>query len=259
VCDLKMFRLVDTHAHLDDLGDLEGAIRRAVNVGVVAIIAAGSDYDSSRFALEISEKRGYGLKIYAALGIHPWSLSQNGIEPALNFIESKVDVAVAVGEVGLDYWYREVRKDPEKKRMQQDVFKALLKIAEGHDRPVIIHSRGAWKDSLDMAIEAGVKKAVFHWFTGPAEVLAKLLEQGYFISATPAAEYSREHKMAIEDTPLENLLLETDSPVNYRGLEAEPAHITRSLSAVAKLKGINENIVAEETTDNASKLFRLKV
>ncbi|MFQ6095714.1 MAG: TatD family hydrolase, partial [Candidatus Bathyarchaeia archaeon] len=115
------------------------------------------------------------------------------------------------------------------------------------------------KDSVEMTIEAEVKKAVFHWFTGPTDSLERLLEHGYFVSATPAAEYSKEHRRVIEKTPLENLLLETDSPVNYRGLEAEPAHVAKSLSAVAKLKGISESIVAERTTENASSLFGLKV
>ncbi len=254
-----MFRLVDTHAHLEDLEDLEGAIRRAVDAGVVAIVTVGSDYDSSRFALEISGKEDHGLRIYPALGIHPWSLNQSKTESTLSFIESRVDGAVGIGEVGLDYWYRDVRKDSEKKKLQQSIFNALLKIAKQHDKPAIIHSRGAWKDCLDMTIEVGVEKAIFHWFTGPIEVLEKLLEQGYFISATPAAEYSKEHRSVIENVPLENMLLETDSPVNYRGLEAEPVHVTKSLSAVAELKKIAENVVADKTTENASRIFGIRI
>ncbi len=254
-----MFRLVDTHVHLEDVEDLEGAIRRAAEAGVIAIIAVGSDYDSSLFALGISRNEGFGLKIYPALGIHPWSLSRGRIEPTLKLIESRIDEAVGIGEVGLDYWYKEVRKDSEKRRLQQDVFTSFLEIAKQHDKPIIVHSRGAWEDSVDMTIEAGVKKAVFHWFTGPTQALEKLVERGYFVSATPAAEYSKEHQKVVENAPLENLLLETDSPVNYRGLEAEPAHVVRSLSAVARLKGVNESVIAEKTTENALKLFRLKM
>jgi len=254
-----MFRLVDAHVHLEDIEDLDGAIRRAEEAGVTAVITVGSDYDSSLFALEISRKEGHRLKIYPALGIHPWSSSQGKIEPTLRFIESKIDEAVGIGEVGLDYWYKEVRKDSEKRKQQQGVFESFLRMAKQHGKPIIIHSRGAWEDSVNMTIEAGVKKAVFHWFTGPTEVLERLLGRGYFVSATPAAEYSKEHQKVIENTPLENLLLETDSPVNYKGSEAEPAHVTRSLLAVAKLKGVNESIVSEKTTENASRLFRLKI
>jgi len=254
-----MFRLVDAHAHLEEISDLKGATRRAADAGVAAIITAGSDCNSCRFALNVSKKESYGLAIFPALGIHPSSLGKEEIEPTLGFIESNIREAVSIGEVGLDYWYREVRKDPEKRKLQQDLFRSFLDMANRYDKPIIIHSRGAWKDSVEMTAEAKVKNAVFHWFTGPDDTLRKLLEHGYFVSATPAAEYSKEHRIVIEKTPLENLLLETDSPVNYRGIEAEPAHVVKSLSAVANLKEMAENRVAEETTENASRLFRLSI
>ena len=254
-----MVRLVDVHSHLEDISDLDSAVSRAVNAGVVAIITAGSDYNSCKSALRISKKQSRGLKIVPTLGIHPWSLNKEEIEPALSLIESRIGEAVGIGEVGLDYWYREVRKDPEKRKLQQDLFRSFLDMAKRYDKPIIIHSRGAWKECVEMTIEAEVRNAVFHWFTGPDDTLEKLLEHGYFVSATPAAEYSKEHRRVIEKTPLENLLLETDSPVKYRGIEAEPAHVVKSLSAVAKLKKIAENRIAEETTENASRVFRLGI
>lgn len=252
-----MPRLVDAHSHLEDISDLDGALRRAVDAGVAAIITVGSDYNSCRFALDTSKNESYGLRIYPALGIHPWSLVQDGTKTTLNFIESKIGEAVGIGEVGLDYWYKEVRKNREKKRLQQDVFHAFLDMAKRYDKPIIIHSRGAWKDCVEMTIDAEVKKVVFHWFTGPEDTLERLLEHGYFVSATPAAHYSKEHRRVIEKTPLEYLLLETDSPVKYQGLEAEPAHVVKSLSAVARLKGIGEKTVADRTTENASRVFGL--
>jgi len=249
---------VDVHAHLEDITDLEGAIRRAAEAGVVVVIAVSVDASSSKFALDISQRQDYALKIYPVIGLHPWNLDLKEVEPTLEFVESTVDQAVGIGEVGLDYWYKEIRKDDEKKRFQQEVFGAFLKIAKRHAKPVIIHSRGAWEDAVDMAIETGVRKAIFHWFTGPSGTLIKLLEQGFLVSATPAVEYSKEHRRVIVNTPLESLLLETDSPVNYRGLESEPAHVARSLLAVAALKGLSENTVAEKTTQNASRIFGIE-
>ena len=111
-----------------------------------------------------------------------------------------------------------------------------------------------------MVKEAGIKKAVFHWFTGFSSVLRDIIEAGYFISATPATEYHGEHRRAIKETPLEKLLLETDCPVTY-GREtryrSEPADILRSLRAVAAIKGIDEISVAEQTTHNATHFFDL--
>jgi TatD DNase family protein len=112
--------LVDTHAHLEDIKDLEGAVRRAADVGVIAIIAVGSDYDSNFWIL--SESRRYeveNLKIYPALGLHPWDF--NRIDDTIRFIEKNISKAVALGEVGLDYWYKDVGKSDEKKRLQREV------------------------------------------------------------------------------------------------------------------------------------------
>jgi len=251
-------KLVDTHAHLEDVENLEKTIQRAEAEGVIAIITMGSDLKSSLWALRESQHyQTEKLKIYPAVGIHPWSLTSSNIDEALRFIEKNVHCAVAIGEIGLDYWYRDVRKNPEKKEKQRELFRRLLKIAKDNGKPVSIHSRGAWMDCVEMTIEMEVKKAIFHWFTGPEDALKNLLDMGYYISATPAASYSREHRMVIRNTPLENILLETDSPVSYRGERAEPAYVLKSLSAVSELKGESEKTIAEETTENARRLFEL--
>jgi len=248
--------LVDTHAHLEDLENLDEALRRAEGSGVIAIITMGSDQESNLWAINksISHQRE-NLKIYPAIGIHPWNLDFSKIDMGIKFIEENVHKAVAIGEIGLDYWYREVRKNPEKKEQQREIFRRLLKMAKENGKPVSIHSRGAWMDCVDITIEMDVQKAVFHWFTGPEEALRKLLDHGYYISATPAASYSKEHRAAIRNTPLENILLETDSPVSYRGEKAEPAHVLKSLSAVAELKGESKRKIAEKTTENARRIF----
>ena len=129
-----------------------------------------------------------------------------------------------------------------------------------HRKPVIIHSRYAWRDALTMAEDAGIEKAVFHWYTGPTSVLRDIVQRGFLISATPAVEYHQEHRRAVREAILENLLIETDSPVRF-GLEskwqAEPTDILRSLKAVAQLKGISEPELAQVTSNNAIKFFDL--
>jgi len=248
--------LVDTHAHLEDLESLDEALQRAEAAGIVAIITMGSGRESNLWALNESQRYEMeNLKIYPAIGIHPWSMVSSNISEDVKFIEENVHRSVAIGEIGLDYWYREVRKNPEKKEQQKELFRRLLKIAKENGKPVSIHSRGAWMDCVEITIEMKVPKAVFHWFTGPEEALRKLLDHGYYISATPAANYSKEHRAAIRNTPLENILLETDSPVAYRGETAEPVHVLKSLSAVAELKGESEKKIAEETTENARRIF----
>jgi len=248
--------LVDTHAHLEDVENLDEALERAGAAGVIAVITMGSDYESNVWALEEGIKhQSEKLKIYPSIGLHPWRLDLSRIDANIRFIEGNIGESVALGEIGLDYWYKEVRKDPEKREQQRELFRRLLEIANRNSKPASIHSRGAWADCADITIEAGVRRAVFHWFSGPLDILEKILDQGYFISATPAAAYSKEHRNAVEKTPLKNLLLETDSPVEYQGVESEPSHLLKTLTAVAHLKGEKIEAVAEKTTSNARLVF----
>jgi TatD DNase family protein len=248
--------LIETHAHLEILERLDEALARAEEAGVVAVVTMGTDLKSNRWVLnEGTRHQREELKVYPAVGLHPAGLDASKIDDNLKLIKENIDKAVAVGEIGLDYWYKEVRKDEEKKALQRDLFRKLLDIAEKHGKPVSIHSRGAWADSVDITIQSGIRKAVFHWFTGSTDDLGKLLDHGYYVSATPAAAYSKEHRAIIEKTPLEHMLLETDSPVSYRGETSEPSHILKSLSAVALLKSIKAENVAEQTTENARRVF----
>jgi len=250
--------LVDTHAHLEDIEDLDGALERAEKEGVVAVLTMGSDYESNNWSIKESVKYSREkLKIYPSVGFHPWNLNNSNVEVSLRFIEENISKSVAVGEIGLDYWYRDVRKNIKKKEEQKRLFQKLLEISKKNDRPVSIHSRGAWADCVNMTIETGIEKAVFHWFSGPLDVLKKLLDHGYYVSATPAAAYSKEHRAVIAKTPLENLLLETDSTVAYQGEPSEPAHLIKALSAVAELKSEKEQKIAEETTENARLIFKI--
>jgi len=253
-----MYRLIDTHAHLDEIENLEQVITEAKSANVVAIIGVGSDYESNQKILKLA--RGHKDFIYPALGLHPWNITGSEIDRNLAFIESHIDKAVAIGEIGLDY-HKRVRTRV-KKDLQKDVLREILKIAKTYDKPAIIHSRYAWRDSFSLVEEAQLKKAVFHWYTGTSSVLRDIVTQDYFISATPAVEYHEEHRRAVREIPLERLLLETDSPVVYwRGSEAEyearPAHILRTLQGVARLKGVSQAQIAETTTDNALRFFGL--
>lgn len=254
-----MFEVIDTHAHLDEIADLQAALKDARNVGVTAIIAVGSNHRSNQRILEICLE--HPAIVYPALGLHPWELGNlepHHIESTLKFIEEKTGGVVAIGEIGLDYDKRVTKMAP--KELQKEVFKRLLFQARQEAKPVIVHSRYAWKDSFEIVKETGIKKAVFHWFTGLSSVLREILQAGYFISATPAAEYHEEHRRAIKETPLERLLLESDCPVIY-GRETKyrstPSHVLRSLKAAAAIKDLGEVTLAEQTTRNAAHFFGL--
>ncbi len=253
-----MYGLVDTHAHLEEITELEQTIEAAHSAGLVAIVAVGSDLASNQRVLEIS--RAFPSFVFPALGLHPWNLKENDLEQTIEFVERHAAESVGIGEIGLDYHKRVVAGAS--KERQKQAFTRLLKIAARLNKPALVHSRYAWRDSLELVEEAGVQKAVFHWFTGPSSVLRDLISRRYCVSATPAAEYHEEHRRAVRETPLELLLLETDSPVTYgRGrqteFEARPADVRRSLAASAVLRNEAEELVAEATTSNAMKLLGL--
>jgi len=254
-------KLIDTHAHLDELENLDLMLEEAREVGVIAIVAVGSNYQSNIKTLEISQKH-YPF-VHPALGLHPWELANLGtsqIDNNLKLIEQNIAEAVAIGEIGLDYDKRVVKAAS--KELQKDVLRRLLYLAKKYAKPVIIHSRYAWKDALQLVQDSEMEKAVFHWFTGFSSVLRDIIESGYFISATPATEYHKEHRRAVKETPLDKLLLETDCPVNYgreTKYESKPADVLRSLKAVAQIKGLDESTIAEQTTKNAIDFFSLKM
>lgn len=253
-----MYKLIDTHAHLEEIKNLEQVLAGARKAGLVAVVAVGSDLVSNQKALQLASL--YEKFVYPALGWHPWYLKEAEMSANLEFIESHIDEAVAVGEVGLDY-HKRVRAVADKE-LQKQVLSEILKIAREHNKPALIHSRYAWRDAFDLVKEAGLKEAVFHWYTGTSSVLRDIIGQGYYISVTPAVEYHEEHRRAVKEVPLERMLLETDAPVVYqRGSQNEftssPADVTRSLRGAAALKGLDEAEIAEATTDNAVRLFGL--
>jgi TatD DNase family protein len=254
-----VYNLIDTHAHLDEIENLDSTLEEARRRGVIAAVAVGSSQESNIKTLEISQT--HRRFVYPAVGLHPWELGNletSGIEDNLRFIEQNIAAAVAVGEIGLDYDRRVLKVAS--KELQKQVLIQLLYMAREHAKPVIIHSRYAWKDALQTIQAVGTREAVFHWFTGFSGVLKDIIDSGYLISATPAAEYHQEHRRAIKEAPLQRLLLETDCPVSYGRevrYESRPVDVLRSLDAVCQLKGIDAATVAEQTTRNAVGFFCL--
>jgi len=239
--------MIDTHAHLNEIEDIDRAILRAEEVGIKGIVAVGMDMLSNQRTLDLASK--FPEMVYPAIGYHPWSINQETKEQNLKFIERNLSTCIALGEVGIDY------KTKVKKSLQWEIFSSLLSIALRYKRPVIVHSRFSHKRSHEMVLNAGIEKAVFHWYSGPLEILAKIIDQGYYVSATPALAYSPPHQAAMRAAPLERILVETDSPVEYEGRISEPAHLMITLEELSRLKGIPFKDVQLVTSNNARLFF----
>lgn len=245
----KLLGIIDTHAHLDELPDPDRAIKEAQDGDVQAIVAVGQDISSNQKTLEMAGR--YAGFVFPAIGYHPWRLKSDNDDETLAYIDTNLKHCVALGEVGLDY------KAKTKKKIQKTIFLKLLDIAKKHDKPVIVHCRYSHETAYRMVKEAGLKKAVFHWYSGPLDLIPVISADGYYMSATPALLYNPHHARAINAVSLSNLLLETDTPVQYRELAARPVHVQVTLQEVARVKGMAAEEIAKQTTRNAKTCFGL--
>ena len=241
--------MIDGHAHLNEIEDVGAALVRAQAAGITGIISVGMDLASNQATLDLH--RRFPHLVYPAVGYHPWSITTDGIEQNLTFIKEHLKLCVALGEVGLDYQAKV------KKKVQQEVFASLLELAVAEAKPVIIHTRFSQKRAHRMVKGAGIVKAVFHWYSGPLEVLEEILEDGYFISATPALAYSLPHQAAVQAAPLSQILIETDAPVVYQEQGSEPADLFTTARELGRVKNVELSRVIEITTANAKRFYEI--
>jgi len=244
-------QLIDTHAHLDEIKDIDRALCRAKEAGIRAVMGLGSDLASNKRIMDLSGR--YPGYVFPALGLHPWRLESDDLESNFSLIERELPRCLALGEVGLDF----AIKTP--KERQAEVLRRLLTMAVRQKKPVLLHARRAWAEALDLLKAHDVRRAVFHWYSGPVSVLKEILARGYFISATPAAAYSEKHRQAIQMAPLNQLLLETDCPEVYQGVPSEPKDLLTVVTSVSELQGLEKEQVAGQTFRNAQFFFELNL
>src|SRR5437867_220158 len=257
--------MIDTHAHLNypeikrHLGEI---LNRARDSGVEYIIVPATNYSSSLEVAELTVK--YDM-LYGAAGVHPTEL-KNFKEEHLSEIEKlcEHEKIVAVGEIGLDYYWK-----PFDKELEHTVLIEQLKIAKKKNLPVILHNRESSDDLIRIVskeYENGKLKGQFHSFSGDEKMAEQCIELGFYVSFTGNITYKPNEKTllaygALKKTPLENLLLETDSPflppAPYRGKQNEPAYLKYTAEKIAELKGISIEELEKTTSTNAKKLFGL--
>jgi TatD DNase family protein len=254
--------LVDTHIHLSDpeySGHLDEIIADAKTAGVSALVTNSVDFKSCQNDIKLSE--AYPDLIFPALGIHPWNvnyLKQNELQETIDFIlqQNQKKRLMAIGEIGLDYKYETIWEQ------QMLVFDQMLRLAEQLELPVIIHSRGTTDKIVDMLQSYNVKRVLLHWFSHPMETLNKAIDLDYFITEGPPIVYSSGIREIVNQSPITNLLLETDGPVIYRkkpfnGQLTKPSYIQEVAQAVAEIKNMPFCKVAEQIAKNFEIFFNV--
>lgn len=254
--------LFDTHVHLNAEqfnDDLQEVIDRAIAEGVTNMVVVGFDELTINKAIELAEKYDF---IHASVGWHP----VDAIDMTPEHLEWLKELAshpkvVALGEMGLDYYW-----DKSPKEIQKEVFRKQIRLAREVKLPIIIHNRDATADIVEILKEenAGEVGGIMHCYSGSVETALECIDMNFYISLGGPVTFknAKKPKEVAESIPLERLLVETDCPYltphPYRGKRNEPAYVKLVAEEIAGLKGLTFEEIAEATTQNAKKLFGIK-
>lgn len=253
--------LADTHLHLHfpqyDT-DRDAVIQRAIQNGFRFLLNVGTDLEDSRKAIAVAERYP---EVYAAIGYHPHetkSANDSDLEELAKLLSHPK--VLAIGEVGLDYFYDHSPHD-----VQQKLLRTFLDWYRRYQKPIIIHCRDAYEDLFSILKESGQSsyRGELHCFSSSSENMKKFLDLGFLIAFGGALTYKKNDALrdACQACPKERLLLETDAPYlapqTRRGQRNEPLYLLETLECAAGLHGVSVEAMAELTTANAERLFGL--
>ena len=249
--------LIDTHAHIDMAENSDEIIQNAAANGVKKIIIPSVEEKFFEKIIQIAENHE---NIYCQLGIFPseaktWT---NKIEQKIKELAKNPKV-VAIGEIGLDYYW-----DKSFVEEQKEIFKKQILIANELNLPIVVHDREAHKDCIDIIKEYNqTSTVIFHCFSGSVEMMRECVKNDWFIALGGVVTFKNAKKMkdVAKEIPIDYLLLETDSPyltpVPYRGKENQPAYIKYVAEEIAKLRNENVEDIMIKTSQNAERVFKI--
>lgn len=253
--------IFDTHAHYDDEAfndDRQELLNSLEEAGIGAVVNVGASIQSTKNTLELIKQYPF---IYGAVGVHPSETAELN-EDLLSWLRhvAEKERVVAIGEIGLDYYWKE--PEPE---IQKHWFVRQLDVARQVKLPVVIHSRDAAKDTLDImkAEKAQELGGVIHCFSYSVEMAREYLNMGFYLGIGGVVTFNNAKKLkeVVEYIPLDRLVLETDcpylSPVPLRGKRNSSLNLPHVVTAVSQLKGVPEDAVLEAAWENANALYRL--
>ena len=244
--------LVDSHCHVDWFKNPEKIVKNALNNGVEVILSNATSIESISKNLVLARQFSC---IKPVIGVHPVDLlrvSDEEVDFAFELVEKNISKAIAIGEVGLDYKYA---KTQEQKNRQEVVFRRFIALAIKYNKPLVVHARYAESKVLDILEESGVTRVLMHWFTNSEKTSSRALDLGFFVSCGPIIISDVQSAKIASGFPLNKVLLETDSPVEFVGKKSEPSWIPLVCAKFAELKGVSVEEIEQITQKNYKKLF----
>lgn len=265
------FKYIDVHAHVnfpDYDNDREEVIARALENGT-AMINVGTSLETSKKIVELAEK--YDEGVYAIVGMHPTEVGPDNRFDVAEFEKlMKSPKVVGIGECGIDVFKLEqYRPELDKNvvlKMQAEDFRKQIELALKYDKPIMIHARESYGQILEIIDEyfnmPGVRlRGNAHFFAGSIEEAQAFLDRGFTISFTGVITFAKQYEELVKFAPLESILSETDcpfvTPVPFRGQRNEPFYVKEVVSCIAKIKGLEAEIVSQSLVENAKRLFAL--
>jgi TatD DNase family protein len=244
--------IIDLHCHFDKLENLENVIKNAREKRVGIIVSNGTNVESNREVLKLSKEFD---EIRCALGMYPidcLSMDYEEIDKELDFIKNNKDKIIAIGEVGLDF-----KEDLKENDKQIRVFKKIVELANEIDKPLIIHSRKAEKEVIDILEELKARKVVMHCFSGKLKMVERILTNNWYLTIPTSVKNSEHFQKVIEMSPIEQLFCETDSPYLHpdKMFPNEPANVVESYKMISKIKNLDIKEVENKIEENFIKLF----
>jgi len=241
-------RYLDSHCHLHEFSDEEIESFEQLDVTIVAV---SDDLPSSKRTLELAERFEW---IIPALGLHPWEVGADSASDAREIVElirSRSSIVRIVGEVGLDKRFR-----AHTIAYQVEVFRMFVEVAKELRLGMTVHSVDTWREVLDILYRNDIPIAVFHWYTGPLELIREIADRGYMISINPAIAIQQKHRRVAEVAPLDIMLVESDAPYNYRGMKLHPSMVRGVVEEIAKVKGMDVDHVESVLRRNSQRFLR---
>ena len=250
--------LIDTHAHIDMIEEpIETILEEMDSHGVKKVVIPSVEIDSTEKIIKIAESND---NIFAMIGIYPSETKNYSQDIENKMIElAKHPKVVAVGEIGLDYYWDKSFND-----IQKECFIKQIKMANSLNLPIVVHDREAHKDCFDIIKEHNKNsKILFHCFSGSVEFMRECVKQGWYIALGGVVTFKNAVKMkeVAKEIPLEKLVLETDSPyltpVPFRGKTNHPAYVKYVAEEIAKIKNISLEEIIHHTSANAEGFFNI--
>ena len=243
---------IDVHCHLDSCNNPSDVVRRAIDNNIGIIVTNGTHIDTNKASLDLA--KAFPI-VKAAIGLYPiqaLAMSDEEIDEIIKSIRKNSDKIVAIGEVGIDY-----KEDLTQHERQKKIFSKIIDLALELDKPLLIHSRKAEEDVINMLEEAGVKKVVMHCFCGNMKLVRRIKDNGWYVSIPASIKHTLHFQEVVKIMPMNQILCETDSPYLHPDKERnnEPKNVVESYKKIAEVLGMSLKEVEEKIEENYHFLF----